>query len=244
MSEGTLLKMKIFAYNDPELSKQHQVGDPFVAMMNPETYSIDTKMEFNLKQGHGTSGKTPKFELKVPEEMSFEFLFDNTGIIDNKEYGEGKALVSEQLKKLQEFLMGYDGTTHEPKFFKLVWGDLLFKGRCTGLNINYKLFNPDGKPIRALAKVTLKEFKEDKLRVAEENNQSPDLTHYRLVRKGDTLPLMCFLIYGDSRHYLEVARANKLINFRNLTVGEEIFFPPFQKSAARDASDKTARTRP
>ena len=36
------------------------------------------------------------------------------------------------------FLMGYDGDTHEPKFFKLVWGTLLFKGRCTALNIGYE----------------------------------------------------------------------------------------------------------
>lgn len=228
MSGGHLEKMKIFAYNDPELSKAHQVGQPFTALMNPESYSIDTKMEFNLKQGKGTSGKTPKFELKHPEEMSFEFLFDNTGIIDDN--ANPPADLTRKLKDFQEFLMGYDGKTHEPKFFKLAWGTLLFKGRCTGLNLNYKLFNPDGAPIRAIAKVTFKEFKEDKLRVAEENNQSPDLTHYRVVRKGDTLPFMCFLIYGDSRHYLEVARANQLADFRNLTVGEEIFFPPFAKA--------------
>lgn len=226
MAGGQLEKMKIYAYNNPELSAQHQVGEPFVAMMNPETYSIDTKMEFNLAQGHGTSGQTPKFELKNPEEMSFEFLFDNTGIID----GSATENLTQKLQDFQAFLMGYDGTTHEPKFFKLAWGTLLFKGRCTGLNVNYKLFNPDGAPIRAQAKVTFKEFKEDNLRVADENNQSPDLTHYRLVKKGDTLPLMCFLIYGDSRHYLEVARANKLVNFRALTVGEEIFFPPFAKA--------------
>ena len=79
--------------------------------------------------------------------------------------------------------------------------------------------------------LTFKEFKEENLRVAEENNQSPDLTHYRDEKKGDTLPLMCFRIYGDSRHYMEVARANKLANFRNLTVGEQVFFPPFEKSA-------------
>jgi hypothetical protein len=227
MPNGQLEKMKIYAYNNPELSNQHQVGEPFTAMMNPETYTIDTKMEFNLQQGHGTSGAQPRFELKLPEEMSFEFLFDNTGIID----GKSSENLTQKIQDFALFLMGYDGSTHEPKFFKLVWGTLLFKGRCTGLNIAYKLFNPDGAPIRAICKVTFKEFKEENLRVAEENNQSPDLTHYRVVKKGDTLPLMCFLIYGDSRHYLEVARANKLVNFRRLPVGEVLSFPPFEKAA-------------
>ena len=227
MANGQLEKMKIYAYNNPELSTAHQVGQPFVAMMNPETYAIDKKMEFNLKQGHGTSGHQPKFELKLPEEMSFEFLFDNTGIID----GQPSTNLTQKIDDFSELLMGYNGSTHEPKFFKLVWGTLLFKGRCTALNIAYKLFNPDGAPIRAICKVTFKEKKEEKLRVAQEDNHSPDLTHHRIVKKGDTLPMMCFLIYGDARYYLEVARANKLINFRKLNIGDELFFPPFAKTA-------------
>ena len=227
MANGQLEKMKIYAYNNPELSTAHQVGQPFVAMMNPETYAIDKKMEFNLKQGHGTSGHQPKFELKLPEEMSFEFLFDNTGIID----GQPSTNLTQKIDDFSELLMGYNGSTHEPKFFKLVWGTLLFKGRCTALNIAYKLFNPDGAPIRAICKVTFKEMKEEKLRVAQEDNHSPDLTHYRIVKKGDTLPMMCFLVYGDARYYLQVARANKLINFRKLNIGDELFFPPFAKTA-------------
>jgi hypothetical protein len=230
MPGGELEKMKVYAYNNPELSDAHLVSgefdNPFVAMMNPETYTLETKMEFNFQQGHGTSGSQSRFELKLPEEMSFEFLFDNTGIID----GEKTDDIADKIQKFAIFLMGHDGETHEPKFFKLVWGTLLFKGRCTALNINYKLFNPDGKPIRAICKVTFKEFKEENLRVAEENNQSPDLTHYRVVKKGDTLPMMCFKIYGDSRYYMEIAKVNKLMNFRKLEFGQELFFPPLTKA--------------
>jgi nucleoid-associated protein YgaU len=65
--------------------------------------------------------------------------------------------------------------------------------------------------------------------VIEENNSSPDLTHYRVIKKGDTLPLMCYRIYGDSKYYIQVAKANKLSNFRHLKEGEEIFFPPIAK---------------
>lgn len=222
MAAGELKKMILYAYNNPELSKQHQVGDPFVAMINPETYTLETKMEFRNAQGQGTTGSQQPFELKLPEELSFEFLFDNTGIIN----GKPKENLSQDIQDFAIFLMGYDGETHEPKFFKLVWGTLLFKGRCTALAINYKLFNPDGAPIRAICKVTFKEFKEENLRVAEENNQSADLTHRRLVLKGDTLPLMCYRIYGDARYYLQVAQVNQLMNYRNLQPGQEIFFPP------------------
>ncbi|NOR75025.1 MAG: LysM peptidoglycan-binding domain-containing protein, partial [Draconibacterium sp.] len=74
-----------------------------------------------------------------------------------------------------------------------------------------------------------KGFVEDNLRVAMENNSSPDLTHVIIVKEGDTLPLMAFSIYGDPKYYLEVAKANSITNFRKLKVGQQIFFPPINK---------------
>lgn len=217
-------KMTIYAYNNPDLATEK---GKFSAMINPENYTLDIKMEFNDGQAQGTTGTTPKFKLKNPEELSFEFLFDNTGIIDDNP----RENITDDIQSFRDFLMGYDGETHEPKFFKLVWGTLLFKARCTGLNIAYKLFNPDGSPMRALCKTTFKELKEEELRVSEENAQSPDLTHYRTVKKGDLLPLMCYRIYGDSKYYIQVAKVNKLMNFRKLEAGTELFFPPVEKKS-------------
>jgi nucleoid-associated protein YgaU len=111
------------------------------------------------------------------------------------------------------------------------WGALLFKGSLVDLSIEYRLFASDGTPLRANAKLKVKGTIDDDLRVAKENNQSPDLTHYRKVKAGDTLPLMCYRIYGDSNYYLEVARVNKIMQFRKLKPGQEIFFPPLQKFA-------------
>ena len=111
----------------------------------------------------------------------------------------------------------------------LSWGKLLFKCCLTNLSVNYKLFRPDGVPLRATARASFEEFREEEQRVREENNNSPDLTHIRTVRKGDTLPLMCHKIYGDSDLYLQIAEVNELTNFRNLETGQKIFFPPIKK---------------
>lgn len=97
------------------------------------------------------------------------------------------------------------------------------------MDITFKLFKPDGTPLRATAKAKFKGFVEDNLRIAQENNSSPDLTHVRIVKEGDTLPLMTHRIYGDSKYYLEVAKANQISNFRKLKVGQQIFFPPIEK---------------
>ena len=111
------------------------------------------------------------------------------------------------------------------------WGALLFKGSLVDLSIEYRLFAPDGTPLRANAKLKIKGTVDDDLRVARENNQSPDLTHYRKVKAGETLPLMCHRIYGDPKYYLEIAKANNITQFRKLKPGQELFFPPLQKFA-------------
>ena len=47
----------------------------------------------------------------------------------------------------------------------------------------------------------------------------------RTVAPGDTLPFMCFQVYGDPRHYLFVADFNQLDDFRSSPSGADPFPP-------------------
>lgn len=231
MAKGELEKMLILAFTDSrkvETGTKKNADDVYEALINPETYTQEFKLQFSKSgQGHGTSGKQLKYEYTAPEEMSFEFLFDNTGIIDDKQ----RDSVVEDIKKFKKVLIEYKGDSHEPRHFKLVWGESsIFKGRVTEVSITYKLFKPDGTPIRAVAKVKFKSSIEDVKRALKEDKKSSDLTHVRKIKAGDTLPLMCQQIYGDPQYYLQVAEVNRLDNFRSLQAGMNIFFPPIEKA--------------
>jgi hypothetical protein len=225
---GKLEKMKILAYRNADLSDDSKVGE-YEAMMNPETYQLDYKIEYNEGQGQGTSGAQQKYKFTRPEEFTFEFLFDSTGLID----GNPKSDIWNDLKLFKQMLVDYDGAIHQPRHFKLVWGVSLFKCRLTSLQITFKLFKPDGTPIRAVCKTQFKGSVEENLRVAKENSQSPDLTHTRRMVAGDTLPLMAYRMYDDPRYYLLVAQVNGLDNFRRLRVDQKIIFPPIEKDSKR-----------
>lgn len=215
-------KVKIFAYNNIDYADNHLVGGPYTAMINPETYTLDYKVEFNDQQAPGTTAKDSPPVVKRPDEMQFEFLFDCSNIIQTT----FKPDIYDELEDFKKLMLEYDSESHDFKHFKLVWGKLIFKGRCTSLSISYKLFNPNGTPIRAVCKVGFKGGVEEELRVALEAKASPDLSHLRVVKDGDTLPALCYEVYGDSKYYLEVARANELENFRSLNVGSQLKFPP------------------
>ncbi|HMB62281.1 MAG TPA: hypothetical protein VKN36_04350 [Eudoraea sp.] len=226
MASGKLEKLKIIAFKNADYSDPPEEQQTYTAMLNPETYALDYKVEYQDGQGQGTSSAQQKFSVSKPGEWSGEILIDSTGIIDDNP----RESIEDDITELRDLLLKYEGDIHEPKHFQILWGSLLFKGRCTGLNINFKLFNSDGKPTRAICKVTFTGSIEDNLRTAEERRESPDLTHYRLIKAGDTLPLMCYRIYGNSGYYLQVAQVNKLSNFRRLQPGTEIFFPPIEKN--------------
>jgi hypothetical protein len=226
-------KMLILAFADSRKAESGGVAEAdetFEALINPETYTLEYNIKFSEGgQGQGTSGTQLKYEYTEPAEMVFEFLFDNTGIID----GRPRESVADDLARFKDMLTGYKGDAHEPRHFKLVWGEnSIFKGRVTALAITFKLFDSDGTPIRAVAKATFKSSIEEEKRAAREDRQSPDLSEERMVRPDDTLPLLCFELYGDPRYYLQVAAANGLSDFRRLTPGTRLRFPPIARKGA------------
>jgi hypothetical protein len=214
-----LEKLYILPYSDPEYN--NKAGAPFFALANPETYTYKYKIEFCESQAPGTSGTALKFNKMPPQEFNFDFLFDGTGVMDGPPIP-----VADQLDDFRHKILQYQGNIHRPYYLKIHWGTLLFKGVLTSMDIEFKLFKPDGSPVRAVAKCAFKGTVEENLRVAKENAMSPDITHERLVKTNDRLPLLIQKIYNDKKYYIDVARFNRLDGFRNISAGIKLFFPP------------------
>jgi hypothetical protein len=218
---GTLEKLVIKAYERPDFSGS-PVGE-FSAYVNPNEITIAYEVEYDSAQGAGTTGSRMNFKKMKPGDLSLTFFIDGTG-------ASGRPIdVQEQVERFQT-VTGYNGNIHRPNYLKVVWGTMQVK-RCVlkSASIAYKLFKPDGVPLRAVITATFTDSADDQTRVAVAQDQSPDLTHVRVVKGGDTLPLLCHEIYGDPLLYLKVADANGIDDFRNLAPGTRIFFPPLEK---------------
>lgn len=222
-----LEKLNICAYTTPQ-----RVGLPekFEVMFNPETYTLGYQNKYDPLQGINTSGRTASYSKSIPGDLNLTLILDGTGV---DVYGLslfGKA--TDVYKQVQEFLrLTYkmDGDIHEPKFLTIKWGDLNYKCRLKSVQVKYSLFDKGGVPLRAELTTVFFGDVEESERLKEENKNSPDLTHSRIVGAHDLLPLMCEKIYGSSKYYIQVAKANNLRDFRDLKPGQEIFFPPIEK---------------
>jgi hypothetical protein len=218
---GRLEKLLIRAYEAPDYSGE-PVGE-FEAFVNPHEITIAYEMEYDSAQGAGTTNSRMEFKKVKPGDLALTFFIDGTG-------ASGRRVdVQERIERFQA-VTGYNGDIHRPNYLKVVWGTLQVK-RCVlkSASIAYKLFRPDGVPLRAVITANFSDNADDRTRVALAQDQSPDLTHVRLVRAGDTLPALCYGIYGDPAYYLEVARANGLDHFRHLEPGTRIVFPPLER---------------
>ncbi len=210
--------MKFVAYSDPDFSKE--IGS-YEALVNPENYKIKNEQEYTTSNtAVGSSAQTVKYKGAGPGTMEVSMFFDGTGVISDKK-------VDDQIKEVKDLVYTYNGDIHEPNYLMIYWGtQSVFQGRLKTWNINYTMLDKDGTPIRAEVDIVLVASISVKKRALEERKNSADLTHVRTVVAGDTLPLMCYRIYGNSNYYLQVAHYNKITNFRNINPGDIIAFPP------------------
>jgi hypothetical protein len=221
METGLLSKMVLVGYKDQQF--QNPSGDVYVVLINPESYSLSYGNLVNSKSAQGASEQVTTFNKRAPQSLTFKFLFDGTGVIRG---GAPPMDVALDLAYFKKVVYGYESTTHQPPFVQLRWGNLCYNCQLIRMTVNFKVFKPDGTPLRAEADCTFNGVVDDEKLALFEDPESPDLTHIRTVAAGDTLSLLCYREYGDSKYYYQVANYNNLTDFKQLTPGMKLLFPP------------------
>lgn len=222
MADGRLEKLVVQAYSAPDFAEGSKL-DVFEAYVNPSELTIAYEMEYDSAQGSGTTGSRMDFKKVKPGDLTLNFFLDGTGA------NGVKIEVQRQVEKFQT-VTGYNGDIHRPNYLLVAWGTIRVK-RCVlkSASIAYKLFRPDGSPLRATIAATFIDAVADQTRVALAQDASPDLTHVRVLGAGETLAGLCAQIYGDPTLYLKVARANRLDGVRRVPAGTRLRFPPLAK---------------
>jgi hypothetical protein len=239
MANGMLEKMSFHFFKNTELTSI--AAPPIEVMYNPKSLSLAFSNDFDKGEKTQTGTQTQKFSTKNPRNLSLTLTFDGTGaspsksIIGQKLEAALPSLpdinldVHHRIKIFMESAFRIEGENHVPNNIVVVWGKLFFPCVLTSASVNYKLFKLDGTPLRAELQVSLLEQKNQYIDNKATNLLSPDLTRGYMVKEGDRLDALCDKFYKDSTLYHEVARVNNIKNYRKLTPGEMIKFPPIDK---------------
>ncbi len=218
-------KLKITSYKKNTFKSSDKISE-YVVKYNPASIDHAYDISFDEEQAIGSSGSENKYRHSKPEKLSFEIVFDQT-IVGNDE--ASLYTVEKDIRNFKKHVIDFRGDIHRPSYVKLSWGDFSFKGQISDLSFTYNAFSKSGEPLKAKASVSFVEVVDIKTRLASENKNSPDLTHIVTVKESDTLPMLCYQIYDDPLYYLEIARINNLVNFRDLKPGDQIILPPLEE---------------
>ena len=230
-------KLTIAAYKTEARGVTDAVGLPLEVQFNPESLSRHYEATFQRTQGLGVNSRRAGWIRSEPSSLSVQLVFDGTGVTTMPILMPWlRKTVATRITEFLDHCYATESTTHEPLYLTLTWGDGPlgegFDCRLKSVDINYTNFNRDGSPQRAVLSCTFVEALDPAKVAAGARLSSPDLTHRRVVKAGDTLPLLCIEIYGAASHYLRVAQVNGLDDFRELVPGTELVFPPFEQDQA------------
>ena len=201
-------------------------GVPFIVMFNPESFAIHEDIVWCSAAARAKVGSDSKYVNVKPRTFTIEFTLDGTGVNTNG----AKIPVTAQVALFRAVTTNVRGNIHRPPYLMVQYGTFINTCILNSSEVTYTMFDMFGLPIRA--KITAK-FTEriisglsDVLGML----SSPDLTHRVVVKDGDLLPLLTYQTYNDQTYYLQVARANRLKNFRRLEPGSTLVFPPIAKA--------------
>jgi len=223
-----LEKLTIEAFGD---SRRANLKETFEAMYNPTSLKQSYAIKWNKAMGRGKSTPAVSYHYTKPSALELDLILDGTGV---EQMGAinlfNSKSVNDRIKNFMKTAYVYAGEIHEPYYLTVKWGlPEPFNCRLSSFDITYTSFDRDGTPLRAELKVSLVADEDPERGEKKANNQSSDLTHSRMLRAGDTLPLLTRQIYGSSAYYLDVARFNNMDDFRNLTPGRQVLFPPLEQ---------------
>ena len=207
---------------------------PIPVYFNPTEYSISKSNEWKYDKVKGNSLPEAQFGGGNPRELSLNLMLD-ASLLGKDAHVRG---LTNDLFKMMEVKDGQKAGDPGavPPFVTFTWGkETTFKAVCTQLTVAFKLFRPNGDPIRAEVKMTLKQA--DKASTATSNSGSrgtnpttrANAGHgVHVVKDGDSLPSIAYRAYGDATAWRAIADANGIENPMHLRRGRPLSLPTLE----------------
>jgi nucleoid-associated protein YgaU len=224
------------------LTIQREGGDPVEALFNPSEISVSGAASWDQEYpasygGPSTAAVELEFRSVEAQTLSIELFFDTyesraaTTFKDavvallpaaaSQRKATSVSRYTEQVAKLAEV----DQALHRPPVCNLRWGAFdIFTGVLTSLNQRFTLFLEDGTPVRATLSCSFLGVSLQWQRRKGEL-QSSDVAKTRRVRRNDTLHSIAAEEYRDPALWRHIARANGIVNPRDLEPGTVLMIP-------------------
>lgn len=227
--DGEVKKAKLI-YKSTETFKIVKVPVQF----NPSEYSISRSVSYNVEHGISEESSTEKVQSKGSNLASLRVRLILDTATEYPDYVvksqfsqhiKGDKELSDICRELSLLMRNYP-KEHTPSNVTFSWGTMEFEGVLTNLNINYKMFNRNGYPVRVeLDLDILGEEKNISQTIGSKPNESPDRTKLCALNQRDELWMLAADEYQDPACWKEIARENGILNPRKIDHTKQLKVP-------------------
>jgi hypothetical protein len=222
MAELSKAKFKVF--------KEDGSFDEIAVQYNPTSLSFEKSVQTAEIAIPGLDSPIKQFIRGGTETASVELFFDTT------ESGTGAGAVSvTTLTDPFYGLVKIDPKTHAAPVCSFLWGEKFpgdrlperygnqrrteFSCVITSVKQDFKLFSPEGTPLRAVLTLKLEEYVPIHRQIQRLNLQSADHTRSHVLTEGESLALVAWQYLHDARQWRHVAAGNGIDDPRRVTAG-------------------------
>lgn len=227
--DGEVKKAKL-TYHSTEKSKKVKIPVQF----NPSEYSISRRVGYHHEHGVTSHHKEKHLQsegsnpaclrVKLILDTATEYPSYATKSKFTEYIKDGKEL-SDICRELSLLMNNYP-EKHKPSPVTFSWGTMEFQGVLANLNINYKMFNRNGYPVRVeLDLELLGEEKNIQQTLGSKPLESPDRTKLRALNPKDELWMLANDEYQDPAFWKEIAKENGILNPRKIDHTKQLKVP-------------------
>lgn len=235
-------KRKQLIFGDGELKKAKLTYQSVVSgskvcipvQFNPSEYSISRKASFmdttgKLQEPHPDNLQSKGSQLAV---LKIKLLLDTATEYPGhvvkaglKKYIDDEKELSKICQDLSMLMKMYP-KKHTQSSVEFSWGEMEFLGYISSLDINYKMFNRKGYPVRAELNMEIRgEEKKILSTIGAKPRESPDRTKYRMLQQKDELWMLADEEYQDASCWKVIARENRILNPRKIDYTKQLKVP-------------------
>jgi hypothetical protein len=182
---------------------------------NPTDLSVDRSAQYASMPVPGLSMPILQYIRGDSDVLQLELFRDRT---------DQNSDIENDLAVLEGFIK-IDSALHAPPVMMFAWANFSFTGVVTSLRKKMTLFSEDGRILRARIALSLRSYESAEVQLRDLNLSSPDRTHARVLREGETLAHIANEAYGDPRMWRPIALANGIERPRFIEPGTPLRIP-------------------
>ena len=213
-------------------------GSILNCQFNPETLHRSKTAQW---RDHPTRGadKQPKHQFvgTGSEQLSAKLLFDSFDKLGSTSAKPVDLSIGTLLGWLTVPPSSQRKSTPQPPSVRFQWGTgISFKGVLNKVDVDYLMFSPDGRPIRAYASIAMTALPDSPLPTNPSSGGISGRTSAQL-REGDTLASVAYDQYGDPNLWRAIAMANGIDDPARIGVGTRLLVPPRTEAVTMSAAE-------